>query len=264
MSSEGDTVANRAQGRRTGVKMKLTLSKVTSTLLPTVVLAALTTGLLVVGLPTASAQAARVQEVEINLKKYCSSRKLVFAGWSKKRKSFVCGEQHTGFNTYYLKNFSKINLTSVCRTLAGTTKWRYQGKRAWCLKPAAHLINFRMCNRKNEPVWSTMASYQHKKSKSSKGRRRQPTGWVSQGWWKIAPGKCRTLWTNVEYKGDIYVHGRTASRTITGSDARFCVNNATSYKMGQADKIACKGGKLKKIGMSKLTTRGGMNTWNFR
>lgn len=34
--------------------------------------------------------------------------------------------------------------------------------------------------------------------------------------------------------------------------------------MNQADKVACKGGKQKKIGMSELPTRGGMNTWNFR
>lgn len=211
-------------------------------------------------LPTASAEAANVKEVEINLKKYCSSRKLVFAGWSKKRKSFICGEQHVGFNTYYLKNFSKINLTRVCKQLANTSKWRYRGNKAWCLKPADHLINFRMCNKKNEPVWSTMASFAHKKG----GRRSRHTGWVSQGWWKIAPGQCRTLWTNVAYKGDIYVHGRTKNGTITGSDARFCVDNTTSFKLGSSDKVACKGKKFKKIGMAKMTTRGGMNTWTFR
>lgn len=209
--------------------------------------------------PSGPAEAANVKEVEINLRKYCSSRKLVFAGWHKKRKSFVCGQRHTGFNTYYLKNFSNINLTSVCKKLAGTTKWRYRGKQAWCLKPADHLVNFRMCNRKNEPVWSSMASFER-----GKGNRRQHSGWVSEGWWKIAPGKCRTLWTNVAYKGTIYIHGRTASGTITGNDARFCADNSRAYKMGQSDKAACKGGRLKRIGMSKLTLRGGMNTWNFR
>lgn len=223
-------------------------------------LATIGAAMLTITVPPSPAQAKNVKEVEINLKKYCSSRKLVFAGWSKKRNSFMCGEQHVGFNTYYLKNFSKINLTRVCKRLASTDKWRYRGNRAWCLKPASHLINFRMCNRKNEPVWSTMASFEHKKG----GRRQQHTGWVSQGWWKIAPGKCRTLWTNVAYKGDIYVHGRTASRTITRSDARFCVDNTTSFKLGSADKVACKGKRFKKIGMSKMATRGGMNTWTFR
>lgn len=221
---------------------------------------ALFAGLVSLSLPTSTAQAAGAKEVEINLKKYCSSRKLVFAGWNKKRKGFFCGERHVGFNTYYLKNFSRINLTSVCKQLARTDKWRYRGNRAWCLVSNSNLVNFRMCNRRNEPVWSTMASFNNTRG----GGRRQHTGWVSEGWWKIAPGKCRTLWTNVKYRGDVYVHGRTASRTLTGNDARFCIDNKGAYKFGNADKIACRGQRQKKVGMSKLTLRGGMNTWNFR
>jgi len=104
-----------------------------------------------------------------------------------------------------------------------------------------------------------MASFARKKG----GRRSRHTDWVSQGWWKIAPGQRRTPWTNVAYTGDIYVHGRTAKRTITSSDTLFCVDNTTSFKLGSADKVACKRKKFKKVGTAKMTTRGGMNTWNF-
>lgn len=202
------------------------------------------------------ATAAGKTEVEIDLKRYCSSRNLHFAGFSKKRNSFICGEQHVGFNTYYLKNFSKINLTSVCRTLADTNKWRYHGNRAWCI---VELASFRMCNQRNEPVWTSMAWFSREK-----GRRGAKRGWVAQGWWKVNAGQCRTLWTDTRYKGSIYVHGRTGGKTLTGSAASFCVNNKRAFKLDNADKAKCGGGDMKRLGMSKFALKSGMNTWNFR
>lgn len=58
---------------------------------------------------------ANTREVRVNLKNYCSSKKLAYGGYSKKRKAFTCGVLATGFNTYYMTKLRNINLSTVCK-----------------------------------------------------------------------------------------------------------------------------------------------------
>ncbi len=204
----------------------------------------------------APAEAANVKEIQVDLAKYCKSLKKHYGGWSPERKAFTCADQAIGFNTIYLRNFQNINLTTVCRKYHKTDKWRFHGKQVWCLIPDG--VSLQFCNRRDETVWTAMASFVH-----PQGRRAKERGWVSSGWWKIEPGQCRSLWNNHDYRGDVYVYANTRTSVITGSDNRFCIDNAGSFSISESDKTACKGGKLKKVGMTRFNTRKGMNTWNF-
>ena len=199
---------------------------------------------------------ASTREVRVSLKKYCSSIKLHYGGYSKKRKAFTCGVLATGFNTYYMTKLRNINLSAVCKKYHGTNRWRFEGEKVWCLVPVgSHLTR---CNRRGEDIWTVTAHYAN-----PRGRRSKERGWITEGWWKIAPGQCRQLWTNTNYTGDIYLHAATRNGPLPGRDARLCIQNGSAFKINDSDK-ACRGAKRKKVGMTKFVVRSGNNTWNFR
>lgn len=48
----------------------------------------------------------------------------------------------------------------------------------------------------------------------------QKNGWIAQGWYNIAPGKCTHV---VNYHGGMFVYGKTANRVYNGSgNTGFC------------------------------------------
>lgn len=198
---------------------------------------------------------ANTREVRVNLKNYCSSKKLAYGGYSKKRKAFTCGVLATGFNTYYMTKLRNINLSSVCKKYHGTTRWRFEGEKVWCLVSTG--TNLTLCNRRGEDIWTVTAHYVKPR------RRGKDRGWVTEGWWKITPGQCRKLWTNTNYTGDIYLHASNRNGPLPATDARLCIQNGSAFKISDSDK-SCQGQKRKKVGMSKFVVKSGNNTWNFR
>lgn len=212
-------------------------------------------GALALAAPTAAEAATK--EVRVSLSKYCQSKRLQFAGFNKKLKKFRCGVQAPGFNTYYWTKLQSINLNTVCKRAHGTTRWRYHGNKVWCIVEVG--ANLRVCNRRSGPIWTVVAHY------VKPTRRARVNGWVSEGWWKVAAGNCRQLWSNRNYRGDIYLHASTQSGSLAGRDATMCINPGSKFKIGNSDKSAnCQRPGLKRVGMYKFTLKSGNNTFNFR
>ena len=210
----------------------------------------------VIGTPTpAGAAKAGVKEVRLNLAKYCKARKRTYTGYSKKSKKHHCAAQRMGFNTIYYTNHRPINLTSVCRRTHKTDKWRFVGDKVWCLVNRGAKLT--LCNRRNEKIWTAIGYY------VKGGRRTRHKGWVSEGWWSVAPGKCNTIWNNQAYRGDIYVHAINSKGELPANDARLCVLKGKAFKFGNSDKT-CQGTNRKKVGMSKFAVKSGNNRWNVR
>ncbi|MEM7406023.1 MAG: DUF1036 domain-containing protein [Pseudomonadota bacterium] len=193
----------------------------------------------------------------MNLKQYCASQKLQFAGYNAKLRKFRCGVQAPGFNTYFWTKLRSIDLSRVCSRAHGTTRWRYQGNKVWCIVEVG--ANLSICNRRNGPIWTVVAHYVRPPRNGS------ATGWVTQGWWKVDAGNCRRLWSDRKYEGDIYLHATTKSGDLAGRDATMCINPGRKFKIGNADKAAnCRAGGLKRAGMYKFAVKSGNNTFNFR
>lgn len=218
-------------------------------------------GLILAGIfavTSGGAVAAGKREVPVSLSKYCKRLKLHFAGFNKKTKKFMCAVQATGFNTWYYTKHRNINLSAVCRKYHKTSLWRFQGKKVWCVIESRG-ADLTLCNKQTEPVWAAIG-YHVKPTR----RLRTERGWVTQGWWKIAPGKCSTPWRGKKYKGAVYPHGMTRSSSLPAQDTRLCIQYGKTFKIGSSDTVPCQGQDQKRVGMSKLTVRTGVNRWNFR
>ena len=97
-------------------------------------------------------------------------------------------------------------------------------------KPA--FAGFEICNHSSEDYLSVAYAYrQNESSNSNSGGSRYdsglmvitPAGWVSSGWWTIAQGACKIVYSSDITNRYSYVH--VLEKKYGENDARFCVTS---------------------------------------
>jgi uncharacterized membrane protein len=93
-------------------------------------------------------------------------------------------------------------------------------------------------------------------------------GWTSVGWHSMFPGRCKEVplvgnSANNTYLGYVYIFGIDHTAQWGGNDGAFCIDNANAFSMPDSDKAACNGYAHKRVGMSRLHIKPGVNTWTF-
>jgi len=91
------------------------------------------------------------------------------------------------------------------------------------------------------------------------------TGWRSIGWSRIDAGRCVNADLGVGYTGDVYIYAELAGGSAywSGSDATFCIGRSGAFQISNSDTDTCTSNETRRVGMSKLTTRPGVNIWSF-
>ena len=113
----------------------------------------------------------------------------------------------------------------------------------------------RLCNRTRVSKIFTALAYLD----SAKGRKKS---WTSKGWFGVKRNQCIEF--PIKNPGDVYVYANAGSREWRGRDAAFCINRFKTFKIPAADSARCKGRTYKRVNMSKIKTRKGRNTFNFK
>lgn len=200
------------------------------------------------------------------------------AQYNTRKKRWDCVRpQSYGFGKVTEKVVQPLNLVKACRKWGGSRKVHYHEGMNVKAASSVHCGKFdgtvkrggghgqkttlRMCNRSSSSKVSGAYAYWDR----APGRR----GWTTDGWWTIARGECKQLTvkggpSGKPYTGDIYVFGINPSGSWGGDDARFCIDHRENFTFTTADKRSCRGGNLRKVGMTKFAVKPGPNTWNFR
>lgn len=100
---------------------------------------------------------------------------------------------------------------------------------------------YSICNETNEPIWAAIAL-------------EEAAGWVSRGWWKVAPRACAKVTTTALKTGKVYLlaERRSGTRIVSGSE-RFCITDVQFDHAGRGD---CAEHGLSEAGFASTDTAG--------
>jgi len=110
------------------------------------------------------------------------------------------------------------------------------------------------CNRSSRPIIDVaLAQYANPQY-----------GWVTNGWIRVAAGRCAKAEIDYDYSGAIYAYAKAPDGTEwDNSDARFCIKPYEAFETPNADDLRCPTRDFAIVNMVKHDVKIGNNTITF-
>ncbi len=89
-------------------------------------------------------------------------------------------------------------------------------------------------------------------------------GWMTNGWIRVASGRCEKAEIDYDYAGAIYTYAKAADGTVwDNSDVEFCIKPYEKFEFPNADDLRCPTRDFAIVNMVNHNVKVGNNTISF-